>query len=84
MASSKECMSHARECVRLARLTDNRTVRDQLLDMAQRWTAAAQSERQSDHARGAVAQTSPANEASPPEGSSTGNVKQGSFEPKRR
>jgi hypothetical protein len=51
MASSKECMSHARECVRLARLTDNRTVRDQLLDIAQRWTAAAQSERRSDHAR---------------------------------
>jgi hypothetical protein len=37
--------------VRLARLTDNCTVRDQLLDMAQCWTAAAQSERRSDHAR---------------------------------
>ena len=44
-------MSHARECVRLAGLTENKTIRDQLLDMAQRWTAAAQSERRSDHAR---------------------------------
>jgi hypothetical protein len=44
-------MGHARECVRLAGLTDNRTVRDQLLDIAQRWIAAAQSERQSYDAR---------------------------------
>jgi len=44
-------MSHARECVRLARLTDNPTIRDQLLDMAQRWKSAAKSQRQSDRAR---------------------------------
>jgi hypothetical protein len=45
LAFNKECMSHARECVRLAGLTENKTIRDQLLDMAQRWTAAAQSQR---------------------------------------
>jgi hypothetical protein len=45
-------MSHARECVRLARLTDSPTIRDQLLDMAQRWKSAAKSQRQSgDRAR---------------------------------
>jgi hypothetical protein len=51
LAFNKECMSHARECVRLAGLTENKTIRDQLLDMAQRWTAAGQSQRRSDDAR---------------------------------
>jgi hypothetical protein len=51
LASSKECMSHARECARLARLTDNRTIRDQLLNMVQRWKSAAKSQREGVRAR---------------------------------
>ena len=51
MASDKECMCHASECVRLAGLTDDRTVRDQLLDLAQAWIVAAQYESRSDDAR---------------------------------
>jgi len=42
LASEKECMSHADEYVRLAGLTDDPTVRDQLLDLAQDWIFAAQ------------------------------------------
>jgi hypothetical protein len=44
MASGDECMWHADECVRLAGLTDDLTVRDQLLDLAQDWLFAAQRE----------------------------------------
>jgi hypothetical protein len=44
-------MCHASECVRLAGLTDDRTVRDQLLDLAQAWIVAAQYESRSDDAR---------------------------------
>ena len=52
MASEKECTSHAAECVRLAGLTDDLTVRDHLLDLAQEWMLAAQQERpRSDDAR---------------------------------
>jgi hypothetical protein len=52
MASEKECMSHADECVRLAGLTDDLTVRDQLRDLAQDWIfAAQQGHRRSDDAR---------------------------------
>jgi len=51
LASDKECMCHASECVRLAGLTDDRTVRDQLLDLAQAWIVAAQYESRSDDAR---------------------------------
>jgi hypothetical protein len=32
MASEKECMDHASECVRLAGLTDDIAVRDQLVE----------------------------------------------------
>jgi hypothetical protein len=39
--SCKKCMSHANECVRLAGLTDDLIVRDQLLDLAQGWMLAA-------------------------------------------
>lgn len=42
MASDKECISRANECVRLAGLTDDMIVRDQLLDLAQDWIFAAQ------------------------------------------
>jgi len=52
LASEKECMSHAGECVRLAGLTDDLTVRDQLLDLARDWIfAAQQGHRRSDDAR---------------------------------
>ena len=52
MASEKECTSHAAECVRLAGLTDDLTVRDHLLDLAQEWMLAAQQGRpRSDDAR---------------------------------
>jgi len=42
VVSDKECMSHAAECVRLAGLTDDVVIRDQLLDLAQDWIFAAQ------------------------------------------
>ena len=52
MASGDECMWHADECVRLAGLTDDLTVRDQLLDLAQAWMLAVQQgRRRSDDAR---------------------------------
>jgi len=52
LASDKECLRHASECVRLAGLTDDLTVRDQLLDLAKNWFSAAQRERRpSDDAR---------------------------------
>ena len=41
MPSDKECTSHADECVRLAGLTDDLIVRDQLLDLAQEWVLTA-------------------------------------------
>ena len=37
----KKSMAHARECVRLAGLTDDQEVRDQLIDLASDWIAAA-------------------------------------------
>jgi hypothetical protein len=33
MTSYEECMDHAQECVRLAGLTSDLTVRDQILDL---------------------------------------------------
>ena len=33
MTTDKECMEYARECVRLAGLTDDQQIRDQLLNM---------------------------------------------------
>ena len=48
----KKCMSHADECVRLAGLTDDLIVRDQLLDFAQAWMlAAGRARRRSDDTR---------------------------------
>jgi phosphopantothenoylcysteine synthetase/decarboxylase len=38
----KKGMAHARECVRLAGLTDDQEVRDQLIDLARDWIVAAQ------------------------------------------
>jgi hypothetical protein len=50
MATDGERMDHAEECVRLAGLTDDLTVRDQLIDFARGWMAAEQRERRSDDA----------------------------------
>jgi hypothetical protein len=41
MVSDEKCMCYVREYVRLAGLTDNRNVRDQLVDLARKWLAAA-------------------------------------------
>jgi hypothetical protein len=41
----KKCMSHADECVRLAGLTDDLNVRNQLLDLALEWMLAARGAR---------------------------------------
>jgi hypothetical protein len=51
MAFDEKCMCCAREYVRLAGLTDNLKVRDQLIDFARGWLTAAQRETRSDHAR---------------------------------
>jgi phosphopantothenoylcysteine synthetase/decarboxylase len=41
MVIDKKRMAHARECVRLAGLTDDQEVRDQLIDLARDWLVAA-------------------------------------------
>ena len=41
MATDQECVAYARECVRLAELTDEPEIRDQLFALAREWTAAA-------------------------------------------
>jgi reverse gyrase len=41
----KKGMAHARECVRLAGLTDDQEVRDQLIDLARDWIVAARRRR---------------------------------------
>jgi len=40
MTSDPECVNYARECVRLAGLTKDLQLRDQLLNMAREWMAA--------------------------------------------
>jgi len=45
MASEEVCMRHASECVRLAGLTDDIAIRDQLMELAERWMLAARQER---------------------------------------
>ena len=44
MASDQEMEGYARECVRLAQQTDDPTIREQLLQMAREWMAAAMDE----------------------------------------
>jgi hypothetical protein len=51
MATDDECLRVAHECARLAGLTKQRNVQDQLLDLARGWTAIARHERRSDGAR---------------------------------
>jgi phosphopantothenoylcysteine synthetase/decarboxylase len=41
MTIDEKCMAHARECVRLAGLTDDQEVRDQLIALARDWIVAA-------------------------------------------
>ena len=41
MNAQRKCISHVDECVRLAGLTDDLIVRDQLLDLAQEWMLTA-------------------------------------------
>ena len=50
MSPKKESMRHAGECVRLAGLTDDPSVRNQLMELAQDWIAAAQRKRPSSEA----------------------------------
>jgi hypothetical protein len=51
MVFDEECMCCAREYVRLAGLTDNLKVRDQLIDFARGWMATAQGKGRRDQAR---------------------------------
>jgi hypothetical protein len=45
MASDKECVDHARECVRLAGLAQDAELRERLLSIAREWMATAMHER---------------------------------------
>lgn len=45
MVTDEESVDYARECVRLAGLTADQEIRDQLLNMAREWMAAAMHER---------------------------------------
>jgi hypothetical protein len=44
MATDKECIDYARECVRLAGLTQDRRTGEDLLNMAREWLALAMHE----------------------------------------
>jgi hypothetical protein len=44
MATEKECIEYARECVRLAGLANEPDIRERLLDIAREWMAAAMRE----------------------------------------
>ena len=48
MTVDEKCMAHARECVRLAGLTDDQEVRDQLIALARDWIVAARKEEEED------------------------------------
>ena len=51
MTVDEKCMSHARECVRLAGLTDGQEVRDQLIALARDWIVAARKEEEDDDSK---------------------------------
>ena len=51
MTVDEKCMAHARECVRLAGLTDDQEVRDQLIAMARDWIVAARKEEEDDDSK---------------------------------
>jgi phosphopantothenoylcysteine synthetase/decarboxylase len=48
MTIDEKCMAHARECVRLAGLTDDQEVRDQLIALARDWLVAARKKEEDD------------------------------------
>jgi hypothetical protein len=48
MTVDEKCMAHARECVRLAGLTNDQEVRDQLIALARDWIVAARKEEEDD------------------------------------
>ena len=48
MTIDEKCMAHARECVRLAGLTDDQEVRNQLIALARDWIVAARKEEEDD------------------------------------
>jgi hypothetical protein len=48
MTVDEKCMAHARECVRLAGLTDDQEVRDQLIALARDWIVAKEEEEDDD------------------------------------
>jgi NADH:ubiquinone oxidoreductase subunit D len=54
MATDKECVGYARECVRLARLTQDQRIREQLLNMAREWMAVAMHEEKSPQPKSAI------------------------------
>jgi hypothetical protein len=45
MTTEKECVSNARDCVRLSGLTTDQELRDWLLDIARQWMNAAKQQR---------------------------------------
>ena len=47
MISDKDMEDYARECVRLAHVTSDAQIREQLLEMAREWMAAAMREEKS-------------------------------------
>jgi hypothetical protein len=46
MYMDEKCLAHARECVRLAGLTDDQEVRDQLIALARDWLVAARKKKE--------------------------------------
>jgi phosphopantothenoylcysteine synthetase/decarboxylase len=48
MTIDEKAMAHARECVRLAGLTDDQEVRDQLIALARDWIVAARKQEEED------------------------------------
>ena len=51
MTIDEKCMAHARECVRLAGLTDDQGVRNQLIALARDWIIAARKEEDDDDSK---------------------------------
>jgi len=51
MTIDEKCMAHARECVRLAGLTDDQGVRNQLIALARDWIIAARKRRRTTTAK---------------------------------
>src|SRR5262249_12362910 len=51
MTVDEKCMAQARECVRLAGLTDGQEVRDQLIALARDWIVAARKEEEDDDSK---------------------------------